>query len=198
MSVWRERMRAHARRGLRARDRERGQGGGRLAAAHARAAVRAAVRARRGRARARALHRLLGPHPGPQPARGPGPGGGARRERVVAIDDEAVALCPFGARVPFHLQIVPRRPAARFSDDGPLGGRAAARGADAAGAVARHAAAAQHVGAHRAARRRALLLAHRGDAAAGPAGRARDRHRRAPERAGAGGRGGAAARAPAL
>jgi UDPglucose--hexose-1-phosphate uridylyltransferase len=46
-----------------------------------------------------------------------------RRERVVAIDDEAVALCPFAARVPFHLQIVPRRPAARFSDDGPLGAR---------------------------------------------------------------------------
>jgi UDPglucose--hexose-1-phosphate uridylyltransferase len=46
-----------------------------------------------------------------------------RRERVVAIDDEAVALCPFGARVPFHLQVVPRRPAARFSDEGPLGAR---------------------------------------------------------------------------
>jgi UDPglucose--hexose-1-phosphate uridylyltransferase len=46
-----------------------------------------------------------------------------RRERIVAIDDEAVTLCPFGARVPFHMQIVPRRPAARFSDDGPLGGR---------------------------------------------------------------------------
>ena len=46
-----------------------------------------------------------------------------RGERIVAIDDEAVALCPFSARVPFHLQIVPRRPLARFSDDGPLGGR---------------------------------------------------------------------------
>jgi UDPglucose--hexose-1-phosphate uridylyltransferase len=46
-----------------------------------------------------------------------------RRERVVAVDDEAVVLCPFGARVPFHLQIVPRRPAARFSDEGPLGAR---------------------------------------------------------------------------
>ena len=46
-----------------------------------------------------------------------------RRERIVAIDEEAVALCPFSARVPFHIQIVPRRPAARFSDDGPLGGR---------------------------------------------------------------------------
>lgn len=44
-----------------------------------------------------------------------------RRERVVVIDDEAVALCPFAARVPFHFQVVPRRPAARFSDDGPLG-----------------------------------------------------------------------------
>ena len=46
-----------------------------------------------------------------------------RRDRVFAIDDEAVALCPFGARVPFHFQIAPRRPAARFSDDGPLGAR---------------------------------------------------------------------------
>jgi UDPglucose--hexose-1-phosphate uridylyltransferase len=46
-----------------------------------------------------------------------------RRERIVAIDDEAVALAPFAARVPFHLQLVPRNPVARFSDDGPLGGR---------------------------------------------------------------------------
>ena len=44
-----------------------------------------------------------------------------RGDRLVAVDDEAVALCPFGARVPFHVQIAPRRPAARFSDDGPLG-----------------------------------------------------------------------------
>ena len=33
-----------------------------------------------------------------------------RGERIVAVDDEAVALCPFAARVPFHLQIVPRQP----------------------------------------------------------------------------------------
>jgi UDPglucose--hexose-1-phosphate uridylyltransferase len=46
-----------------------------------------------------------------------------RGERIVAIDEEAVALCPFSARAPFHLQIVPRRPTARFSDDGALGGR---------------------------------------------------------------------------
>ena len=44
-----------------------------------------------------------------------------RRERVVAVDDEAVALAPFAAKVPFHLQVVPRAPAARFEDDGPLG-----------------------------------------------------------------------------
>ncbi|MFL5825555.1 MAG: DUF4921 family protein [Thermoleophilaceae bacterium] len=43
-----------------------------------------------------------------------------RRERVVAIDDEGVAICPFGSRVPFELQIVPRSPRARFEDDGPL------------------------------------------------------------------------------
>jgi len=46
-----------------------------------------------------------------------------RRERVVAIDDEAVAVAPFAARVPFHIMLAPRRPAARFADDGPLGGR---------------------------------------------------------------------------
>jgi UDPglucose--hexose-1-phosphate uridylyltransferase len=46
-----------------------------------------------------------------------------RRERIVAIDDEAVALAPFAARVPFHLVLAPRTPVARFSDDGPLCGR---------------------------------------------------------------------------
>ena len=45
------------------------------------------------------------------------------RERVVAIDEEAVALCPFASRVPFELQIVPRRPRGLFEDDGPLGAR---------------------------------------------------------------------------
>ena len=43
------------------------------------------------------------------------------RERVVAVDADAVALCPYAARVPFQIQIVPRRPRARFEDDGPLG-----------------------------------------------------------------------------
>ena len=43
-----------------------------------------------------------------------------RGERLVAVDAEGVALCPFAARVPFQVQIVPRRPAPRFEDDGPL------------------------------------------------------------------------------
>jgi UDPglucose--hexose-1-phosphate uridylyltransferase len=44
-----------------------------------------------------------------------------RRDRVVALDSEAVVLAPFAALVPFHLQIVPRQPATRFEDGGPLG-----------------------------------------------------------------------------
>jgi UDPglucose--hexose-1-phosphate uridylyltransferase len=44
-----------------------------------------------------------------------------RAERVVAIDSEAVALCPFASRVPYQLQVIPRRPRARFEGDGPLG-----------------------------------------------------------------------------
>jgi UDPglucose--hexose-1-phosphate uridylyltransferase len=43
-----------------------------------------------------------------------------RRDRIVSIDREAVAICPFAARVPFQLQIVPRKPRTRFEDDGPL------------------------------------------------------------------------------
>jgi UDPglucose--hexose-1-phosphate uridylyltransferase len=46
-----------------------------------------------------------------------------RRDRVVAIDGEAVAMAPFAARVPFHIVLAPRRPTPRFADDGPLGGR---------------------------------------------------------------------------
>jgi len=44
-----------------------------------------------------------------------------RRERIVAIDDEAVCLAPYASRMPFQLLIAPRRPAARFEDDGPTG-----------------------------------------------------------------------------
>ena len=44
-----------------------------------------------------------------------------RRERIVAIDDEAVLMAPFASRVPFHLVLAPRRARARFEDDGPSG-----------------------------------------------------------------------------
>ncbi len=43
------------------------------------------------------------------------------RERIVAIDDEAVLMAPYGSRLPYQLMLAPRRPRARFEDDGPLG-----------------------------------------------------------------------------
>ena len=43
------------------------------------------------------------------------------RERVVAIDDEAVLMAPYGARLPYQLMLAPRAPRARFEDDGPTG-----------------------------------------------------------------------------
>lgn len=46
-----------------------------------------------------------------------------RRERVVAIDDEAVALAPYGARLPYQLMIVPRVGRPRFEDAGATGAR---------------------------------------------------------------------------
>ena len=39
-----------------------------------------------------------------------------RRERVVAVDDDAVLLAPFAARAPYELQVVPRRHEPRFAD----------------------------------------------------------------------------------
>jgi len=44
-----------------------------------------------------------------------------RRERIVAIDEEAVLMAPYGARLPFQLMLAPRRPRASFEDDGPTG-----------------------------------------------------------------------------
>lgn len=40
-----------------------------------------------------------------------------RRERLVAVDDEAILVCPWASRAPFELRVIPRRPAARFEDD---------------------------------------------------------------------------------
>ena len=104
-----------------------------------------------------------------------------QRERIVAIDDEAVLMAPYGSRLPFQLLLAPRVPRARFEDEGPAGRGAAARRAGAAGAAARGEPAAQPVGANRAARRRELLLADRHRAAADPPGRARARCRAPPQ-----------------
>ena len=45
------------------------------------------------------------------------------RERVVAIDAEGVAICPWASRLPYQVMIVPRRPRPRFEDEGALAGR---------------------------------------------------------------------------
>jgi UDPglucose--hexose-1-phosphate uridylyltransferase len=44
-----------------------------------------------------------------------------RRVRIVAIDDEAVLMCPFAPSAPYQLMLAPRRPRPRFEDDGPTG-----------------------------------------------------------------------------
>jgi UDPglucose--hexose-1-phosphate uridylyltransferase len=43
------------------------------------------------------------------------------RERIVAIDDEAVLMAPYGSRLPYQLMLVPRVARERFEDDGPTG-----------------------------------------------------------------------------
>ena len=44
-----------------------------------------------------------------------------RRERVVAVDEEAVLIAPFASRLPFQLMLAPRTPRTRFEADGPSG-----------------------------------------------------------------------------
>lgn len=43
------------------------------------------------------------------------------RDRIVAIDDEAVLMVPYGSRLPYQLMLAPRTPRDRFEDDGPTG-----------------------------------------------------------------------------
>ena len=38
-----------------------------------------------------------------------------RGERVIAIDDEAVMMAPYGARLPFQMLLAPRRPGESFT-----------------------------------------------------------------------------------
>ena len=102
-----------------------------------------------------------------------------RRERIVAIDDEAVLMAPYAAASPFHLVLAPRRARARFEDDGPTGAALLHDALRRLKAPPRRQPAAEPVGPDRAARRRALLLADRDRAAADQPRRARARHGRA-------------------
>jgi UDPglucose--hexose-1-phosphate uridylyltransferase len=43
------------------------------------------------------------------------------RERLVAVDEEAVLIAPYASRLPFQLMLAPRSPRARFEDAGPSG-----------------------------------------------------------------------------
>ncbi len=40
-----------------------------------------------------------------------------RRERLVAIDDEAALICPWASRSPFEMRLIPRAPAPSFADE---------------------------------------------------------------------------------
>ena len=44
-----------------------------------------------------------------------------RRERIIAIDDEAVLLAPYASRLPFQMMLAPRAPRPRFEDAGASG-----------------------------------------------------------------------------
>ncbi len=44
-----------------------------------------------------------------------------RRERLVAIDDDAMVICPWASRSPFELRVIPRTAAPAFEDDGEVG-----------------------------------------------------------------------------
>ncbi|MDX6582702.1 MAG: UDPglucose--hexose-phosphate uridylyltransferase [Solirubrobacterales bacterium] len=40
-----------------------------------------------------------------------------RRERLVAVDDETLLICPWASRSPFELRVIPRTPRPRFEED---------------------------------------------------------------------------------
>lgn len=44
-----------------------------------------------------------------------------RGERIIAIDEEAVLMAPYAARLPYQLMLVPRVPRRCFADEGPTG-----------------------------------------------------------------------------
>ena len=121
MDVWRERMRVHAGAAcVHLLVNERREAGASLPHTHAQLYaldfVPAAIARERERFGAHATRtlggNLLGDLVQEEVRRG---------ERIVAIDDEAVALAPYASRLPYQLMVVPRRPRMRFEDDGPTG-----------------------------------------------------------------------------
>ncbi len=121
-----------------------------------------------------------------------------RRERIVAIDDEAVLMAPYASRLPFQLMLAPRRPRARFEDDGPSG---AALLHDGLCRLARHLGSSPPLNLWvRTAPRgsRGLLLADRRAAAPDASRRSRALDRRQPEHRRARARRGGAARGVSL
>ncbi len=44
-----------------------------------------------------------------------------RGDRLVAVDDAALLVCPWASRAPFELRVIPRVPALRFEQDGEIG-----------------------------------------------------------------------------
>ena len=123
VAAWRERMRAHADDAAYVHliVNEGPDAGASLEHTHAQLyALR--LRARRGRPRARASRPPTTSgrwaatcSPTSRPRRC------AARERLVAIDDEALLVCPWASRSPFELRVIPRRPAPSFEDDGETG-----------------------------------------------------------------------------
>ncbi len=181
VEVWRERMRAHASSAyLQLIVNERREAGASLPHTHAQLYaldfVPAAVARERERASAYTTRTmgqsLLGDLVAEEVR---------RRERIVAIDEEAVLMAPYASRLPFQLMLAPRTPRPRFEEHGPLGRGAAARRPAPAGAPPRLEPAAEPVGAHGAARRGGLLLADRRDAAPDASRGARALDRREPQ-----------------
>ncbi len=121
VEVWRERMRVHAGSAyVQLIVNERREAGASLPHTHAQlyalGFVPAAVARERERAGAHTTrtmgHSLLGDLVAEEVR---------RRERIVAIDDEAVLIAPYASRLPFQLMLAPRTPRPRFEDEGPSG-----------------------------------------------------------------------------
>ena len=121
VEVWRERMRAHADSAyVQLIVNERREGGASLPHTHAQLYaldfVPAVVARERERANAYTTRTMGGSLLGDVLAEEV-----RLRERLVAVDEEAVLLAPYASQLPFQLMLVPRRPRARFEDDGPTG-----------------------------------------------------------------------------